>query len=104
MNTLLRNRSPESELKHFVHRIDAELYEAWYRVMSRERLEVIGVGMAEVAEFNGYDPEGLARLVLENFVREQRSLGIPVPSVRDRNYDEVNVGERPPEASPQFAI
>jgi len=103
MNTPLR-RTSESELKHFVHRVGGELYEAWYRVMSRERLEVIGVGMAEVAEFNGCDPEGMARLVLENFVVEQRSLGIPVPCVRQDRFGDVGAPDRSTEASQHYAL
>ena len=103
MSTPLRKLN-ESELKHFVHRVDGELFEAWYRVMSRERLEVIGVGMAEIAEFNGYDPDGLARLVLENFVREQRSLGIPVPCVREHHIGDLGMTERSTEAPRHFAL
>jgi hypothetical protein len=70
-----------AELSYFVHSVDGERYGAWYRVRSSDQLEVIGVGMLETTEFAGFDPEGTARSVLENFVRQQRSLGIPMPSV-----------------------
>ena len=69
----------DAELKYFVHSVDGERYGAWYRTRSSDQLEVIGVGMLETTEFAGYDAEGTARSVLENFVRQQRSLGIPMP-------------------------
>lgn len=70
-----------AELKYFVHSVDGERYGAWYRAKSSDQLEVIGVGMLETTEFAGFDAEGTARSVLENFVRQQRSLGIPMPSL-----------------------
>ena len=60
---------------------NGERYGAWYRVRSSACLEVIGVGMLETTEFAGFDAEGTARSVLENFVRQQRRLGIAVPSL-----------------------
>jgi hypothetical protein len=69
----------EAELKYFVHSVDGDRYGAWYRARSSDRLEVIGVGMLESTEFAGFDAEGTARSVLENFVRQQRSLGILMP-------------------------
>jgi hypothetical protein len=71
----------DAELKYFVHSVDGEHYGAWYRARTSDQLEVIGVGMLETTEFAGYDAEGTARSVLENFVRQQRSLGIPMPSL-----------------------
>jgi hypothetical protein len=72
---------PNAELRYFVHSVDGERYGAWYRVRSSDCLEVIGVGMLETTEFGGFDAEGTARSVLENFVRQQRRLGIAVPSL-----------------------
>jgi hypothetical protein len=71
----------DAELNYFVHSVDGAHYGAWYRVISADHLEVIGVGMLETAEYGGYSPELSARSMLENFVRQQRSLGIPIPSV-----------------------
>ena len=69
----------ESELTYFTHCVDGQRYGAWYRVTSADHLEVIGVGMLETTEFAGFSPESTARSVLENCVREQRSLGIAMP-------------------------
>jgi hypothetical protein len=71
----------DAELNYFVHSVDGAHYGAWYRVISSDHLEVIGVGMLETAEYGGYSPELSARSLLENFVRQQRSLGIPIPSL-----------------------
>jgi hypothetical protein len=80
------------ELQYFIHTVDGSRYGAWYRVISSDRLEVIGVGMLETGEFAGYAPESSARSMLENFVREQKSLGISLPTLdadaEDRDEDE----------------
>ena len=73
----------DSELSYFTHEVDGDRYGAWYRVVSSDHLEVIGVGMLEVAEFAGFSPESAARSILENCVRQQRSLGITMPILVD---------------------
>lgn len=75
------------ELNYFIHSVDGSRYGAWYRVISSDHLEVIGVGMLETGEFAGYAPESSARSMLENFVREQKSLGIALPTL-DEDLDE----------------
>jgi hypothetical protein len=82
----------DAELKYFVHSVDGERYGAWYRVRSSDHLEVIGVGMLEATEFAGFDPEGTARSVLENFVRQQRSLGIPMPCLASEATEDESSG------------
>jgi hypothetical protein len=78
----------DAELNYFVHSVDGASYGAWYRVISSDHLEVIGVGMLETAEYGGYSPELSARSMLENFVRQQRSLGIPIPCLdSDEHHD-----------------
>ena len=80
------------ELNYFTHSVDGSRYGAWYRVISSDRLEVIGVGMLETGEFAGYAPESSARSMLENFVREQKSLGISLPRLdEDTDDDDTSV-------------
>jgi hypothetical protein len=75
------------ELNYFIHSVDGSRYGAWYRVISSDHLEVIGVGMLETGEFAGYAPESSARSMLENFVREQKSLGISLPTLNEDTDD-----------------
>jgi hypothetical protein len=77
----------DAELNYFIHSVDGANYGAWYRVISSDQLEVIGAGMLETAEFGGYSPESSARSMLENFVRQQRSLGIAVPNLESDDED-----------------
>jgi hypothetical protein len=78
-------RMRDAKLEYFTHRVDGAHYGAWYRVISSDHLEVIGVGMLEIAEFGGFSPESSARSMLENFVRQQRSLGIAMPSLAEED-------------------
>jgi hypothetical protein len=77
----------DAELQYFIHSVDGLRYGAWYRVISSNHLEVIGVGMLESAEFAGFSPESSARSLLENFVRHQKRLGIPMPCLDDQESD-----------------
>lgn len=70
-----------SALQFFTHAIDGAVYGAWYRTLSPMELEVIGVGMLEQGEYAGFSPESAARSILENFVRQRRKMGAPVPSL-----------------------
>lgn len=78
----------DAELNYFIHCVDGANYGAWYRVISSDQLEVIGAGMLETAEYGGYSPESSARSMLENFVRQQRSLGIAVPNLESDDQEE----------------
>ena len=78
----------DAELNYFIHSVDGANYGAWYRVISSDQLEVIGAGMLETAEYGGYSPESSARSMLENFVRQQRSLGIVVPSLEADDHED----------------
>lgn len=66
-------------LRYFTHMIEGRLYGGWYRVLSGRDLEVLAVGMMEVAEFAGFDAEGTARSVLEEFIRRSERKGRPIP-------------------------
>lgn len=70
-----------SALQFFTHAIDGAVYGAWYRILSAEEVEVIGVGMLEQGSYAGFSAESAARSILENFVRQRRTLGAPVPSL-----------------------
>jgi hypothetical protein len=95
------------DLQYFIHSVDGTRYGAWYRVISSDHLEVIGAGMLETTEYAGISPESTARSMLENFVRQQVSLGIHVPSLSSEEEDEpddlhhsVNRRKRPAERAP----
>ena len=72
-----------STLHYFTHVIDGLVYGAWYRVTTANTLEVMGVGMLEVASFGGFSPENTAKSVLENSVRQRMRAGMPVPSLSE---------------------
>lgn len=70
-----------SGLLYFTHGVDDHVYGAWYRILSTTEIEVIGVGMLELADYAGFSPESAARSVLENFVRQRIVDGVPIPSL-----------------------
>lgn len=57
------------ELHYFTHSINGKVYGGWYRLVSPGDLEVLGVGSMETVHFAGFEPEAVARSVLEEFVR-----------------------------------
>lgn len=68
-------------LNYFTHTVDGEVYGAWYRVVSPNAIEVIGVGLLETCDYAGFSPESTACSVLENCVRENVRLRMPIPSL-----------------------
>jgi hypothetical protein len=72
-----------SSLHYFTHVVDGLIYGAWYRVTTANTVEVMGVGMLEVASFGGFSPENTAKSVLENSVRQRFRVGMPVPSLKE---------------------
>jgi hypothetical protein len=84
----MTQRMTDAELSYFIHNVDGTRYGAWYRVISSDHLEVIGAGMLETSEYAGISPESTARSILENFVRQQRSLGIHIPSLHSEEPDD----------------
>jgi hypothetical protein len=84
----MTQRMRDAELRYFIHNVDGTRYGAWYRVISSDHLEVIGAGMLETSEYAGISPESTARSMLENFVRQQRSLGIHIPSLSSEEQDD----------------
>ena len=70
-----------SALLYFTHTVDGHVYGAWYRVISPTEIEVIGVGLLELANYAGFSPDSAAKSVLENFVRQRISDGVPIPSL-----------------------
>jgi hypothetical protein len=70
-----------SGLQYFTHSVDDHVYGAWYRIISPTEIEVIGVGLLESASYAGFSPESTAKSVLENFVRQRISDGIPIPNL-----------------------
>lgn len=90
----------DAELNYFIHQVDGARYGAWYRVISAGHIEVIAVGMLETAEFAGFSPESSARSILENFVREQRALGMPLRSVDSDLHDDSSDQTIDPVAAP----
>jgi hypothetical protein len=65
------------ELHYFTHSINGKTYGGWYRLVSPGDLEVLGVGSMETVPFLGYEPEAVARSVLEEFVRRHSEHGDP---------------------------
>lgn len=57
------------ELHYFTHSINGKVYGGWYRLISPGDLEVLGAGSMETVRFAGFEPEAVARSVLEEFVR-----------------------------------
>jgi hypothetical protein len=88
----------DAELQYFTHSVDGARYGAWYRVISSDHLEVIGVGMLETSEYAGISPESTARSMLENFVRQQKSLGIVMPCLDEE--EDTDLHESPLHESP----
>lgn len=70
-----------SGLHYFTHNVDQHVYGAWYRIISSTEIEVIGVGLLESANYAGFSPDGAARSVLENYVRQRVSDGMPIPNL-----------------------
>jgi hypothetical protein len=70
-----------SGLQYFTHTVDGHVYGAWYRIISPTEIEIIGVGLLESANYDGFSPENAAKSVLENFVRQRISDGIPIPNL-----------------------
>ena len=70
-----------SGLQYFTHIVDEHVYGAWYRIISPTEIEVIGVGLLESADYAGFSPESAAKSVLENYVRQRISQGVPIPNL-----------------------
>lgn len=70
-----------SGLQYFTHTVDDHIYGAWYRIISPTEIEIIGVGLLESANYAGFSPESAAKSVLENFVRQRITDGIPIPNL-----------------------
>jgi hypothetical protein len=81
----------QSRLNYFTHEVDGSVYGAWYRTVSSNEIEVIGVGMLESGEY-GFSPEEAAKGILENFVRLRQRMGAPVPSLSslERSQDDAD--------------
>lgn len=71
------------ELHYFTHSINGKVYGGWYRLVSPGDLEVLGVGSMETVSFAGFEPEAVARSVLEEFVRRHSVRDDP----RNRNFN-----------------
>lgn len=70
-----------SGLQYFTHTVDDHVYGAWFRIISPTEIEVIGVGLLELAGYAGFSPDSAARSVLEKFVRQRITEGIPIPNL-----------------------
>lgn len=70
-----------SGLQYFTHTVDDHVYGAWYRIITPTEIEIIGVGLLECASYAGFSPESAAKSVLENYVRQRISDGIPIPNL-----------------------
>jgi hypothetical protein len=70
-----------SGLQYFTHTVDNHVYGAWYRIISPTEIEIIGVGLLESANYAGFSPDSAAKSVLENFVRQRISDGVPIPNL-----------------------
>lgn len=70
-----------SGLQYFTHVVDEQVYGAWYRIISPTEIEIIGVGLLACANYDGFSPDGAARSVLENFVRQRIVEGMPIPNL-----------------------
>lgn len=92
-----------SQLNYFTHLIDGAVYGAWYRTVSSNEIEVIGVGMLELGEY-GFSPEVAAKSMLENFVRLRQRMGAPVPSLatlEQQQHDGSHGGTESPPQDPK---
>lgn len=74
----------EFELSYFTHSIEGKLHGGWFRALSPDEVEVLGIGMMETVACAGFDPETTARSVLEEFVRRRAQYGAPIPALGER--------------------
>jgi hypothetical protein len=57
-----------SDLVYFTHRIDGVVHSGWYRLVQRDGIQLITVGMLQDLSLDGRSPEKVARDALEQFV------------------------------------
>ena len=58
--------------------IDGMRFGAWYRLISSDQIEVMGVGLLQVVRCLGSTPAAAACSTLQNFVRRRKLARLPV--------------------------
>src|SRR5690242_18380259 len=61
------------EMTFFTHQVNGQTYGGWYRQLAPYEIEVMGAGFLCKTTYAGCDELSVARSVLEDFLRNQRT-------------------------------